>query len=83
MVPSLSGFLYGSHVQLYPDFGAEHHWGYYQTEQLIRTPGQGWMAEVTTTASHSRWMGSAAEGAPELDTGIAETSAVFHPNFTS
>lgn len=28
--------------------------------------------------NHSRWMGSAAEGAPELEMGISRTPAVFH-----
>lgn len=23
---SVSGFMYGSHVPLYPDFGEKHHW---------------------------------------------------------
>lgn len=81
---SVPGFMYGSHVPLYPDFGAKHNWGNYQWGQLVRAPGQGGcLAEAAATTSQSRWMGSAAEGAPKLERGIAKTSAVLHLSCTS
>lgn len=37
----------------------------------MRAPGQAWLGKGTATSSHSRQMGSAAEGAPELEMGIS------------
>lgn len=40
-------------------------------------PGQGCLEKGTATTSHSRQIGSAAEGPPELETGISRTPAVL------
>lgn len=49
----------------------------------MRAPGQPCLEKGTATTSHSRRMGSAAEGAPELEMGISRTPGVLHLSSTS
>lgn len=49
----------------------------------MRAPGQACLEKGTATTSHSRQMGSAAEGTPELEMGTSRTPAVLHLSCTS